>query len=296
VIEQPDSPQALDRAEAAPGPAKTDAGVFRVKIVHCSSTELYAAPKELPLTRGDLVVVNTRYGTELGCVQGPVGGETAKDLQPVLRKATQKDLESFESNREREAKAFRVCREKIVEHGLSMKLISAHYLLEESKILFYFTAETRVDFRELVRDLVAVFKKRIELRQIGVRDESRVVGGMGICGRTFCCHGITDKLRAVSIKMAKEQNLTLNSMKISGPCGRLLCCLSYEYDTYREVRRSLPQEGTRLKIEGRSYRVADINVFLRQVRLDGEEGASLFVGFQSFSRDPEGQHWTVRTP
>ncbi|MBN1835753.1 MAG: stage 0 sporulation family protein [Spirochaetales bacterium] len=277
-------------------PEGREAGVFRVRIVHCSSTELYSAPEGLPLRRGDFVVVNTRYGTELGCVQGPVRAEAPKDLQAVLRKATQRDMECYQSNREREEKAFRICREKIAEHGLDMKLISAHYLLEEAKILFYFSAESRVDFRELVRDLVAVFKKRIELRQIGVRDESRVIGGMGICGRTFCCHGITDKLRAVSIKMAKEQNLTLNSMKISGPCGRLLCCLSYEYETYREVRRSLPQEGARLNIEGRTYRVVDINVFLRQVRLDGEDGSSLFVGFQSFVHDPEGHHWSVTVP
>ena len=270
--------------------------VFRVKIVHCSSTELYSCPADLPLSRGDLVVVNTRYGTELGRVQGPISSEGAKDLQAVLRRATQRDIETFEANQEREAKAFRICREKIAEHGLNMKLISAHYLLEEAKILFYFTAESRVDFRELVRDLVAVFKKRIELRQIGVRDESRVVGGMGICGRTYCCHGVTDKLRAVSIKMAKEQNLTLNSMKISGPCGRLLCCLSYEYETYRESRRGLPQEGTRLKTDGQTYRVADINVFLRQVKLDAEDGSSLYVGFQNFSYDQENQHWSVRIP
>jgi cell fate regulator YaaT (PSP1 superfamily) len=242
------------------------------------------------------VVVNTRYGTELGCVQGAVRSESTKELQSVLRKATQGDLESFESNRQREEKAFRICRDKIAEHSLGMKLISAHYLLEEAKILFYFTAESRVDFRELVRDLVAVFKKRIELRQIGVRDESRVIGGMGICGRTFCCHGVTDKLRAVSIKMAKEQNLTLNSMKISGPCGRLLCCLSYEYENYREIRRSLPQEGSRLKVDGSSYRVSDINVFLQQVRLDGEDGASVFVGFQCFHYDQEGQRWSVKLP
>jgi len=301
-MEQPESPRIQDEyqvrpePEVRPEPVEAAPRVFRVRIVHCSSTELYTSPPDAPLSRGDLVVVNTRYGTELGCVQGAVRSEPTKDLPAVLRKASQRDLESFESNREREEKAFRICRDKIAEHGLGMKLISAHYLLEEAKILFYFTAESRVDFRELVRDLVGVFKKRIELRQIGVRDESRVIGGMGICGRTFCCHGVTDKLRAVSIKMAKEQNLTLNSMKISGPCGRLLCCLSYEYETYREVRRSLPQEGARLKIDGRNYRVADINVFLRQVKLDGEDGSSLFVGFQSFRYDQDGQRWMVTVP
>jgi cell fate regulator YaaT (PSP1 superfamily) len=274
-------------------PAADTPVVYRVKIVHCSSTDLYTGEPDLPLERGDLVVVCTRYGTELGRVQGRVTTEGGRDLRPVLRKATTRDLETFEANRERESRAFRVCREKIAEHGLSMKLISAHYLLDEAKILFYFTAESRVDFRQLVRDLVGVFKKRIELRQIGVRDESRVVGGMGICGRTFCCHGVTDKLKAVSIKMAKEQNLTLNSMKISGPCGRLLCCLSYEHDTYRDLRRGLPQEGTRVRLGGRTHKVVDINVFLRQVKLDAEDGASLFVRFDGFRYDPEAQRWEV---
>jgi cell fate regulator YaaT (PSP1 superfamily) len=291
-MEQPDRQPAGDPQSAI----QEGLGVYRVRIVHCSSTELYSSPPELRLQRGDRVVVCTRYGTELGCVQGKVTAEGGTDLQQVLRRATERDLETFEANREREARAFRVCKEKIEEHGLNMKLISAHYLLDEAKILFYFTAESRVDFRQLVRDLVGVFKKRIELRQIGVRDESRVVGGMGICGRTFCCHGITDKLKAVSIKMAKEQNLTLNSMKISGPCGRLLCCLSYEYETYRELRRGLPQEGTRVRLGGRAHKVADINVFLRQVKLDAEDGPSLFVHFDGFRYDAESQRWEVTVP
>jgi cell fate regulator YaaT (PSP1 superfamily) len=291
-MEQPDRQPAGDPQ----GSVREAPSVYRVKIVHCSSTELYSSPPELPLQRGDLVVVCTRYGTELGRVQGRVTAEGGRDLQAVLRKATERDLETFEANREHETRAFRVCREKIDEHGLTMKLISAHYLLDEAKIIFYFTAESRVDFRQLVRDLVGVFKKRIELRQIGVRDESRVVGGMGICGRTFCCHGVTDKLKAVSIKMAKEQNLTLNSMKISGPCGRLLCCLSYEYDTYRELRRGLPQEGTRVRLDGRSHKVADINVFLGQIKLDAEDGASLFVRFDGFRYDAESQRWEVTVP
>jgi len=291
-MQQPDRPLADETQQ----PVREAPDVYRVKIVHCSSTELYSSTAELPLNRGDLVVVCTRYGTELGRVQGRVTGESAMDLQSVLRRATERDLETYEANRERETRAFQVCREKIAEHGLNMKLISAHYLLDETKVLFYFTAESRVDFRQLVRDLVGVFKKRIELRQIGVRDESRVVGGMGICGRTFCCHGVTDKLKAVSIKMAKEQNLTLNSMKISGPCGRLLCCLSYEYDTYRDLRRGVPQEGTRVRLDGRTHKVADINVFLRQVKLDAENGASLFVRFDGFRYDAEAQRWEVTAP
>jgi cell fate regulator YaaT (PSP1 superfamily) len=174
--------------------------------------------------------------------------------------------------------------------------VSAHYLVGEPKILFYFTAEARVDFRELVKDLVGIFKMRIELRQIGVRDEARVVGGVGVCGRTYCCHGVTDKLKAVSIKMAKEQNLTLNSMKISGPCGRLLCCLAYEYDTYKECRRGLPAEGARLRAAGQTLKVLDVNIFTRTLKLAGEDGKTLTMGFEAVGYDAQAGQWQVREP
>jgi cell fate regulator YaaT (PSP1 superfamily) len=285
-LQQEDSARAAAAVQASPG-------VFRVRVLHSSATDLYSCPAGMELAGGDLVVVSTRYGTDLGRVQGRVSMEAAGNIEPVLRKATQRDVERFEANRQKEERAFQICREKIAGRGLAMKLISAHYLLEEAKILFYFAAESRIDFRELVRDLVGVFKMRIELRQIGVRDESRVVGGMGICGRAFCCHSVTDKLKAVSIKMAKEQNLTLNSMKISGACGRLLCCLSYEYEGYREIRKGLPREGTRLKVDGQSLKVVDINIFLRQVKLEAEDGSAHFLGFASFVLDPDTQRWRV---
>jgi cell fate regulator YaaT (PSP1 superfamily) len=145
-----------------------------------------------------------------------------------------------------------------------------------------------------VKDLVGVFKTRIELRQIGVRDEARVLGGMGVCGRTFCCHGVTDKLRAVSIKMAKEQNLTLNSMKISGPCGRLLCCLAYEYDTYRECRKALPSEGTRIRTSRGTLKVVDISIFNTQARVETEDGSSVMVPFDRFFHDSNRNQWRIR--
>ena len=167
-----------------------------------------------------------------------------------------------------------------------MKLVGAHYLLDEQKILFLFTSENRVDFRELVKDLVAAFKTRIELRQIGVRDEARVVGGMGICGRALCCNAVTDRLRPVSIKMAKEQNLTLNSMKISGPCGRLLCCLSYEFDVYSEARHTLPVHGQRLQFEGEEFRWWTLNVLARRVALQSESGRVMDVGRSPWSGTP----------
>jgi len=171
--------------------------------------------------------------------------------------------------------------------------VSAHYLLDEQKILFFFTAENRVDFRDLVKDLVAVFKMRIELRQIGVRDEARVLGGLGICGRVLCCNCVTDRLRPVSIKMAKEQNLTLNSMKISGPCGRLLCCLSYEFDVYREARQQFPPVGTRIPYDGEEFRVAEINVLARRVRFQAESGRILDLGFDGLTKNANGT-WEIR--
>jgi cell fate regulator YaaT (PSP1 superfamily) len=269
---------------------------YRVKILHSSATEVYAA--EDPLRRGDLVIVPTRYGPELGCVQGGVmpRSQEPRESQSILRRATEEDQHRFEAHCLREQEAYQTCRRKISENGLDMKLVSAHYLIDDSKILFYFTAENRVDFRELVKDLVGLFKTRIELRQIGVRDEARVVGGMGVCGRTFCCHGITDKLRAVSIKMAKEQNLTLNSMKISGPCGRLLCCLAYEYECYRDARREAPQEGTRLRIGDRMVRITDVSILERRVRVEAEDGAAESLAFEDLSFNFERQEWRVREP
>jgi cell fate regulator YaaT (PSP1 superfamily) len=268
---------------------------YRVKIVHSSATEVYLADPALGLKRGDYVIVPTRYGPELGRVQGSVeeGDGEGSEAQPIERRASGEDLEHFELVKDKEHQAFDLCRVKIAERGLDMKLVSAHYLVGESKILFYFTAEARVDFRELVKDLVAVFKMRIELRQIGVRDEARVLGGIGVCGRAYCCHSITDKLKAVSIKMAKEQDLTLNSMKISGPCGRLLCCLAYEFDTYRECRRNLPSEGTRIQVNGQSMKVTDLNIFSRTVRVEGEDGQMLSLEFERLAYDSQAAQWQV---
>jgi cell fate regulator YaaT (PSP1 superfamily) len=228
--------------------------LYRVKILHSSATDLYSYDGEGELKRNDFVVVPTRYGQELGRIQGTVKSRSEEgwESQCITRQASEDDQERYQLHKRKEENAFQICRKKVEEHGLAMKLVSAHYCIDDKKILFYFTAENRIDFRQLVKDLVAYFKTRIELRQIGVRDEARVLGGMGVCGRTFCCHGITDKLRAVSIKMAKEQNLTLNSMKISGPCGRLLCCLAYEYECYLENRKNLPPEEKRSKENGES--------------------------------------------
>ncbi len=270
---------------------------YRIKIKHSSETHHIVYPAAEALQRGDNVVVNSRYGKDLAEVLGPSCCHEANsknsDEVGVIKKADEQDLARYEANIEREREALSICREKVEARQLDMKLVSAHYLEDESKLLFFFSAEARVDFRELVKDLVAIFKTRIELRQIGVRDESRVLGGVAVCGRVLCCNGITDKLNPVSIKMAKEQNLSLNSMKISGPCGRLLCCLSYEYDFYKEEKRTFPPEGARLPFGGLTYKVAEVNVLSRMVKLHSSEGGITDQPLDNFERDQESRRWRI---
>jgi len=236
-------------------------------------------PVESPIIPNrSLVVAPTKYGRDLVEVLGVVhdlSTVSADELVLIERPATIDDYRRYLDNLEQEKEAFVRCRERIEAHKLPMRLVSAHCLLEDSKILFFFSAESRVDFRDLVKDLVSIFHARIELRQIGVRDEARVTGGCGVCGRILCCHGLSDKLNPVSIKMAKDQNLSLNSLKISGPCGRLLCCLSYEHQFYRDARRELPNEGTRFTYDGTLFKVIEVNVLSNKIRIAGEDGRIL---------------------
>ncbi len=253
--------------------------LYHLKLEY-SSESLYATHEGEELAGGELVMVPTRYGKDLAKVMGRVRvpiGIKPDDVVAVDRKATEHDLTRIAEFREKEAHAFSVFREKVAQHRLDMKLIATHYLLDEPKILFFFSAENRVDFRELVKDLVSIFKMRIELRQIGVRDESRITGGLGVCGRSYCCHSVTDKLKPVSIRMAKDQNLSLNSLKISGQCGRLLCCLAYEHEWYSEERKTLPNEGIRLHYDDSNFRVAEVNPLTRMIRLQGEDGRVLEI-------------------
>lgn len=207
----------------------------------------YFDPKALDIKMGDHVIVETARGVEYGMVVlGPKEVEESRIVQPlkeVIRVATPKDKSKEETNRRKEKEAFQICLKKIADRKLDMKLIDAEYTFDNSKVLFYFTADGRVDFRELVKDLAAVFKTRIELRQIGVRDETKILGGIGICGRPLCCASYLSEFIPVSIKMAKEQNLSLNPTKISGVCGRLMCCLKYEEETYEELNGRLPNIG-----------------------------------------------------
>ena len=204
-------------------------------------------PAGFNIKQGDNVIVETARGIEYGLVVlGPRDVEDEKIIQPlkpVIRQATDEDNAVEKRNKEKEKEAFQICLEKIRKHGLEMKLIDCEYTFDNNKVLFYFTADGRIDFRELVKDLASVFKTRIELRQIGVRDETKVVGGIGICGRPLCCHTHLSEFAPVSIKMAKEQNLSLNPTKISGVCGRLMCCLKHEEEAYEELNSKLPNVG-----------------------------------------------------
>ena len=213
-----------------------------------SGKAYYFAPGSLEIHKGDYVVVETARGSECGeVVEGPrdiPDSSVVGQLKSVLRMADSMDLRQMKQNRADEEKAFRICEERIARRGLDMKLVEVEYNLDRSKILFYFTADGRVDFRDLVKDLASVFHTRIELRQIGVRDESKMLGGIGICGQPFCCSRFLKDFQPVSIKMAKEQGLSLNPTKISGCCGRLMCCLSYEQKAYEYLNSITPQVGS----------------------------------------------------
>jgi cell fate regulator YaaT (PSP1 superfamily) len=207
----------------------------------------YFDPLSLEVKTGDHVIVETARGVEYGYVvlgcREVEEEKVVQPLKPVIRMATKADDEVEKKNHEKEKEAFKICKEKIRKHGLQMKLIDAEYTFDNNKVLFYFTADGRIDFRELVKDLASVFKTRIELRQVGVRDETKIVGGIGVCGRTLCCHSYLSEFIPVSIKMAKEQNLSLNPTKISGVCGRLMCCLKNEEETYEDLNSKLPSVG-----------------------------------------------------
>ncbi len=234
-------------------------------------------PLAYEIKRGDHVIVETARGVEFGTVVGdPKEVEDDKVIQPlkpVLRIATEKDVEQEAANKVKEKEAFKICLEKIRKHGLAMKLIDAEYTFDNNKVLFYFTADGRIDFRELVKDLAAVFKTRIELRQIGVRDETKILGGIGICGRPLCCHTHLSEFIPVSIKMAKEQNLSLNPTKISGVCGRLMCCLKHEEETYEELNRRLPNVGDFVTTkDGQKGEVQSVNILRQLVKVIVENG------------------------
>jgi len=253
--------------------------VVYVKLAHGRAEEFNA--EELVLERGDSAVVETDKGIVLGKVVVPPQEKEKrfilKSPRKVVRKATPQDLEQFEKNVQLEKDAYQFCLQKVKERGLNMKLVRTEALLDRSKILFYSTAEKRVDFRELVRDLASQFRMRIEMRQIGVRDEAKMACGVGGCGRDLCCASFLNRFDLVSVKMAKEQNLALNPSKISGVCGRLMCCLAYEYPTYMELKKSLPKVGKHITTRSGKGKVIRQNVLNQTVTVALEEGGEVTI-------------------
>jgi cell fate regulator YaaT (PSP1 superfamily) len=266
-----------------------DTPIYRLRLFYSHETFL-AIYRDGALSPHSMVIVPIRFAKEqakdMAEVIGPVRGRTSPDSKIVWieRSATAEDLQKARNNRKLEREAFAVCKQRIASYNPDMKLVLVHYLLEDGKILVLFTAENRQDFRELVKDLAGVLKARIEMRQIGIRDEARVVGGLGVCGRLLCCHAVSDKLRPVSIKMAKDQNLSLNSMKISGPCGRLLCCLSYESVFYSEQQRTAPQEGARVSNGDETWTVAEVNLISGQIKIAAADGRTVTLPVNRFER------------
>lgn len=238
----------------------------------------YYDMNQISVSVGDYVIVETGHGVDLGEVV--VGSrevedqQTPEQIKKILRIATQQDIQHSVENREREQTAYKICQKKIIEHKLEMKLVSVEYAFDNSKILFFFTANGRIDFRSLVKDLASVFKTRIELRQIGVRDEARMLGGLGQCGRPICCGTFLEDFQPVSIKMAKEQNLSLNPTKISGMCGRLMCCLKYEQEQYEQTRKKMPKMGREIRTPEGTGTVVDLNILKETVTVRFQQGDS----------------------
>ncbi len=224
----------------------------------------YFDPSGERFLENDRVIVETARGVECGIVAMPnrniADEKIIRPLKSVMRRANAEDMKIIEQNREKEKRAFKICEEKIIKHGLDMKLVDTEYTFDNSKVLFYFTAEGRVDFRALVKDLASVFRTRIELRQIGVRDESKMLGGLGVCGRPFCCSSFLGEFQPVSIKMAKEQGLSLSPVKISGTCGRLMCCLKYEQEAYLDLLKRTPKIGAIVNTPDGRGEVIDLNL------------------------------------
>ena len=244
-------------------PESGDVEIIGVKFRDAGKV-YYFSPGEIRAEAGEFVIVETARGVEYGYVsEGNRFIDVSKVVPPlrtVIRTATEEDTAKYEENKRLEAEAFEICRQKILDHKLDMKLIDAEYTFDNSKLLFYFSAEVRVDFRDLVKDLASVFRTRIELRQIGIRDEAKMLGGLGVCGQPFCCSRFLSDFVQVSIKMAKEQNLSLNSSKISGTCGRLMCCLKFENDVYTHMKKGMPSVGERIRTPDGMAVVTDVNI------------------------------------
>lgn len=231
----------------------------------------YYLCKDNSVKKGDKIIAETKLGLECGTVLSEK--ETHKNSgdmpkQYMVRKATEKDLKSLETKRDEEIKALKICKEKVLHHKLKMKLIDAEYTFDRGKLIFYFVSDSRVDFRNLVKDLAYIFKVRIELRQVGIRDEAKMLGGLGPCGRKFCCSDFLNDFQSVSIKMAKDQQLPLNPVKLSGSCGRLMCCLKYEQGVYKDILNRMPKVGATVKSDGKNATVVGRGVLAETLELE----------------------------
>ncbi|MBP3273203.1 MAG: stage 0 sporulation family protein [Ruminococcus sp.] len=241
----------------------------------------YFAPGDISVVSGDKVIVETVRGVECGDVVLDVREmpeeQLSSPLKPIIRVATEKDMETIERNKKKEKEAFGICEEKIKKHGLKMDLVDVECTFDNNKLLFYFTAKNRVDFRELVKDLASVFRTRIELRQIGVRDEAKMLGGLGICGQPFCCSRFLGDFQPVSVKMAKEQSLSLNPTKLSGSCGRLMCCLKYESEAYEDLLKTTPKVGALVKTSEGKGTVIDVNLLTGVLKVKPDKSDTILT-------------------
>ncbi|AKI97310.1 PSP1 domain-containing protein [Kosmotoga pacifica] len=239
---------------------------------------------------GDQVIAETEFGLDVGVVRyGPVEMriDQLEGIKPILRKMTPEDEKQYKKNQNDSKKAFELCKEKIKEHQLPMRLLEARYMFDRSRIVFYFGADSRVDFRELVKDLARMFKVRIELRQVGIRDEVKMKGSIGLCGQVACCVRFKREFESITLKHAKKQQLLINPAKISGRCGRLLCCLAYEQEHYEEELRDIPDEGSLIEYEGKTCKLLNVNIFLKQISMVTDEGNVIRVPFDEF-REKQG--------
>lgn len=267
--------------------------VAGVRFKNCGKV-YYFDPCQLDVKLGDKVIVETARGQEFGTVAMDIKEvreeQIASELKPIIRIATPEDEVHHKENEKKKARALELCQEKIGKHGLEMKLIDVEYTFDNNKVIFYFTADGRVDFRELVKDLASVFRMRIELRQVGVRDEAKILGGVGCCGRSLCCNSWLSEFQPVSIKMAKTQNLSLNPTKISGVCGRLMCCLKYENDVYLQLKKGMPEVGERVKTRDGMGKVVDTSIFSESVKVRHFTGEKNEDGSEKLTTDVTTYH------
>lgn len=271
------------------------ANPYKFRLEYSGEMFYSDVPEDAKPAKGSYAVINTKFGADTALCLGPVSSDIRprkSDVFPFIRCATAEDMQKSASLKAKEEDALRVFKQKITLNRLDMmKGIAAHYVVGEPRIVFFFSSDERVDFRMLVKDLVSVFRMRVELRQIGVRDECRMKGGVGICGRPFCCMLFADRMRSVSIKMGKIQGLSLNSLKISGTCGRLLCCLAYEEDWYESERQHLPPQGTRIQYRDTTYRVSALLLTRSMVRIEDADGDELDIAGSRFRF--EGGQWLI---